>query len=181
MNERSKIQWGGRRAGAGRPKGRRNATHRVNKPRPLDAIKLGAVTRRQRAVARQYLVSGQETPLEIMLLAMRTALAAGDLDKAAAHAKDAAPFLHPRLGITQVTGANGGAIETRLEVAHLKNMSDEEVSNRLEAATARLAHFSAVSERAIEEDEGRGCSALALTYDPADSRRRTYRKHRAAT
>jgi hypothetical protein len=36
-------------------------------------------------------------PLQVMLEAMRAAHARGDLDKAHAYAKDAAPYVHPAL------------------------------------------------------------------------------------
>ena len=48
-----------------------------------------------------------KSPLEVMLLAMEAHLAAGELDKAAAWAKDAAPYLHPKLS-TVAPGGNGG-------------------------------------------------------------------------
>jgi hypothetical protein len=70
---------GGKRRGAGRPKGSKN----------------------RRTVAHEELVGKAAaegiTPLEVMLEAMRTHHAAGHLDKAAAVAKDAAPYMHARL------------------------------------------------------------------------------------
>ena len=58
--------------------------------------KQGAATRRTRAIADQAAEHGV-LPLDVMLEAMRTHHAAGDLDKAAVFAKDAAPYLHARL------------------------------------------------------------------------------------
>lgn len=62
------------------------------------------------------------TPLDVMLGTMR-ALWAGawlgdqmDAEKAAqasAVAKDAAPYMHPRLQATEITGKDGGPIETK--------------------------------------------------------------------
>lgn len=65
--------------------------------------KKGAATAKTRAVADQAISDGI-TPLEVMLGAMRSAWSAGDKDKAAEHAKDAAPYLHPRLASVQHSG-----------------------------------------------------------------------------
>ena len=55
----------------------------------------------QKTLARRAFIDrlGAEnvTPLEVILTAMREALNRGDLAAAAAFAKDAAPYLHPRL------------------------------------------------------------------------------------
>ena len=51
------------------------------------------------------------TPLEVMLRAMRNAWNAGDEQTAVARAKDAAPYVHPRLAATEVTGKDGGAVK----------------------------------------------------------------------
>ena len=52
------------------------------------------------------------TPLEVMLHAMRAKFGEGDLVAAAALAKDAAPYVHPRLAAIEQSGAGGGAIAT---------------------------------------------------------------------
>ncbi|TXH53570.1 MAG: hypothetical protein E6Q97_12960 [Desulfurellales bacterium] len=44
------------------------------------------------------------TPLDVMLRAMEHALQAGDLDKAHGYAKDAAPYVHPKLASVEHTG-----------------------------------------------------------------------------
>lgn len=82
---------GGKRLGAGRPK--------------------GATTRRTRAIADKATVEGL-TPLEVMLKAMRHHAKANKWDEAASIAKDAAPYMHPRLASMQHTGRNGGPIQT---------------------------------------------------------------------
>jgi len=74
---------GGRRPGAGRSRGSANI--------------------RTREIADQAALNGV-TPLEVLLRAMREAEAAGDLDRAAYFAKDAAPFCHPRLSSIRTTG-----------------------------------------------------------------------------
>lgn len=87
---------GGARKGAGRPP--------------------GAASAKTRAIADAAAKAGV-TPLEVMLLAMSTCLAAakrtkGDkrrelMAQAAAHAKDAAPFMHPRLAAVDHTQGGG--------------------------------------------------------------------------
>lgn len=78
---------GGKRPGAGRPKGSRNA-------RTKAVIKL--VDRALKADA---------TPLEVMLKAMNDALERNDLPAAHAFAKDAAPYVHPRLAAVAHSGS----------------------------------------------------------------------------
>lgn len=51
-------------------------------------------------------------PLDLMLQAMRKAWEAGDVPTAQAYAKDAAPYIHPRLTAAQVTGKDGGPLQT---------------------------------------------------------------------
>lgn len=70
------------------------ATHGGN--RSGSGRKKGAATQRSREIADHAAEYGV-TPLEVMLEAMNKARDAGDLEKAAAHAKDAAPYIHPRL------------------------------------------------------------------------------------
>lgn len=88
---------GGARPGAGRPKGRESAA-----------------TTRKRQVAAKALADGV-TPLEVMLEAMRTLYQGGDLIAAAGVAKDAAPYVHPKLS----------QIEQKSEVTVQKAVSDE--------------------------------------------------------
>lgn len=95
---------GGRRQGAGRPKGVANKT--------------------SREIARRAAEEGI-TPLEVMVRAMRarwaSALApdgsvvdAKAAAEAAALAKDAAPYMHPRLGSIEHTGPGGGDLVVRI-------------------------------------------------------------------
>lgn len=74
---------GGRREGAGR--------------------KLGSATRKTREIADRA-AAGGIMPLEVMLNTMRAHYDAGRLDEAAAFAKDAAPYCHPRLSATEFNG-----------------------------------------------------------------------------
>ena len=68
---------------------------------------------------RGAIAASGKSPLEVMLLAMEAHLAAGELDEAAAWAKDAAPYLHPKLstvapgGGSGDTGAGGEALSNR--------------------------------------------------------------------
>lgn len=72
---------GGKRQGAGR--------------------KLGVATRNTRAFAEAAFHTGI-TPLQVMIEAMRKHYEAKDLDAAAAIAKDAAPYMHPRLSTVEL-------------------------------------------------------------------------------
>lgn len=83
---------GGKRDGAGRRK--------------------GCLGRKTLEIAKDSLASGL-TPLEVMLKAMLRHANAQRWDAAAIIAKDAAPYIHPRLATVQHSGANGGPIETR--------------------------------------------------------------------
>lgn len=70
---------GGKRPGAGRPKGSENKA-----------------TRKRREIAEAALEQGI-TPLEVMLQTMREKWEAGDKEGACQVAKDAAPYVHPKL------------------------------------------------------------------------------------
>lgn len=106
---------GGKRNGAGRPK--------------------GAATKRSREIADKATQEGL-TPLEVMLTAMREHAKAKRWDDAASIAKDAAPYMHPRLASMQHTGRNGGPIQT-MDVTKLKGMTDEEL-DLLERALVQI-------------------------------------------
>jgi hypothetical protein len=56
--------------------------------------KLGSKSKRTLEIARNVALTGK-TPLEVMLECMRSYLEAGNFDKAAAFANDAAPYVHP--------------------------------------------------------------------------------------
>jgi hypothetical protein len=71
--------------------------------------KRGSLATKTRAIAEKAASQGI-TPLEVMLKAMRVHLRARRWDQAAAVAKDAAPYMHPRLTAVEVGGPNG-AIE----------------------------------------------------------------------
>jgi hypothetical protein len=71
--------------------------------RPGAGRKKGAATKKTVAIANVAAEQGI-TPLEVMIEAMRSHHAAKRLDEAAAIAKDAAPYMHPRLNATQLSG-----------------------------------------------------------------------------
>lgn len=75
---------GGPRKGAGRPKGAR--------------------TVRSTKAAQEAIASGRTTPLEVMLRAMDEHFRKQEWDAAAAIAKDAAPYMHPKLQSVMHTG-----------------------------------------------------------------------------
>lgn len=90
---------GGKRVGAGR--------------------KPGSVTRRTREIAERALKLGT-TPLEVMLTAMRKHAEAQRWDEAAAVAKDAAPYMHPRLAAVEHSGF--------IDMRRAEEMTDDELA-----------------------------------------------------
>lgn len=76
------AQRGGKRPGAGR--------------------KPGVARKTTEAIIEDQRARREVMPLSVMLRAMREALHAGDLDKAHNYAKDAAPYVHPKLASTEV-------------------------------------------------------------------------------
>jgi len=84
---------GGKREGAGRPAGPQSLRTEKTRERAEKAFSEGM------------------TPLEVMLKAMRDAVEADNMKEAAAFAKDAAPYVHPRLAAVEHAGPNGGPIQ----------------------------------------------------------------------
>lgn len=82
---------GGKRPGAGRPK--------------------GSKTKRKAATCAKAEAEGL-TPAQVMERAMLNHARAGRWDKAAAIAKDLAPYVHPRLASVQ----HGGSVGVQLEI-----------------------------------------------------------------
>ncbi len=82
-NNQEKSTHGGARAGAGR--------------------KPGSLTAKTRAIAEKCAEKG-ETPLEVMVEAYLKLKEEGNLVEAAKIAKDAAPYMHPRLSNIELTG-----------------------------------------------------------------------------
>lgn len=87
---------GGARPGAGRRKGTENKR---------------TVAAREAADA---IIAAGLTPLEVMLTAMRNKYEAGDETGAANIAKDAAPYVHPKLAQIEHSGRDGGPIPVQL-------------------------------------------------------------------
>jgi hypothetical protein len=71
--------------------------------------KAGSKTSKERELARAAAEQGI-TPLEVMLAVMRDHYDKKRFDDAAAIAKDAAPYIHPRLSAASVSGPDGGEI-----------------------------------------------------------------------
>jgi hypothetical protein len=89
MSEKNQTKSNGRggpRKGAGRP--------------------AGSATTKTREIANKAAEAGI-TPLEVMLEAMNSFRFAGDLEKAAGFAKDAAPYIHPKLAAIEHTAPDG--------------------------------------------------------------------------
>lgn len=85
---------GGKREGAGRKKGS------VTKATQL----------RQQMIAK--IAHEGVSPLDVMLGAMRAAWERNDHEKAAGYARDAAPYIHPRLSTMQHKGDPESPVET---------------------------------------------------------------------
>lgn len=78
--------------------------------------KPGSLSRKTREIAERASTEGI-TPLEVMLRAMRHYFDAGDLTRAAAIAKDAAPFCHPRLSAVEHSGVTQGPSQVDMDDA----------------------------------------------------------------
>lgn len=91
------MKHGGKREGSGR--------------------KQGALSIRARDIAIEAIEAGI-TPLEVLLQAMRKAWDQGDIESATVYAKDAAPYVHPRLA----------SMEMATEVTHNYVMRTPEVA-----------------------------------------------------
>jgi hypothetical protein len=74
--------------------------------------KPGSLNKRTREIADRASKEGI-SPLEVMIEAMRDAYEKGGAIAAFAFAKDAAPYLHPRISAIEHSGPNGGAIENK--------------------------------------------------------------------
>lgn len=77
--------------------------------------KLGRASRKTREIADRLAAEAGLTPLEYMIQVMRNPDAATDRRDAMAIA--AAPYIHPRLSSTQLTGKDGDAIQVELTAA----------------------------------------------------------------
>jgi hypothetical protein len=91
--------------------------------RPGAGRKQGVANQRTRRIADKAALEGI-LPLEVMLIAMRKHADAEEWDEAAAHAKDAAPYIHPKLAAVQHTGRDGGPILT----ADLSKLSNDQLA-----------------------------------------------------
>lgn len=80
--------------------------------RPGAGRKRGGLAKKTTEIAQRAVEQGV-TPLEVLLKAMTVHYEAGRYDEAAAVAKDAAPYVHPRLSAVQVSG---GKAPVRLQI-----------------------------------------------------------------
>jgi hypothetical protein len=92
-NNQTKSSRGGKRPGAGRKPGTANV--------------------KTREIADKAAAEGI-TPLEVMLKAMRSFHDAGDLEKAAHFAKDAAPYVHAKLANIDHAVKHSGGITVEI-------------------------------------------------------------------
>jgi len=87
-------------------------------PRPGAGRKKGSLTQRTREIAERAIAEGL-TPLDVMLSAMHAFHQAGELEKAAKIAHDAAPYVHPRLAAIEYS--------SREDQRSIQELSDEEL------------------------------------------------------
>jgi hypothetical protein len=71
----------------------------------------------------ERLSAGALTPLDVVLAAMEDALSRGDMPAAAAFAKDAAPYMHPRLQAVMHTQQPSGKSDLQELLEELEGMS----------------------------------------------------------
>lgn len=93
--------------------------------RPGAGRKKSSLTKRTREIAEAEIDSGKATPLEVMLRAMREHFSACRFDQAAAIAKDAAPYMHPKLAAIEHTGRDGAPVALTLEQMITQSMEPE--------------------------------------------------------
>jgi len=115
--------------------------------RPGAGRKQSSLTKRTRAIAEAVLADGM-TPLEVMLKAMRISADAGKWTDAASVAKDAAPYIHPRLAAVQHTGKDEGPIE----IATSHTTALEFIEGEMVRLAAREAAAGDPEEDAAETD-----------------------------
>jgi hypothetical protein len=77
--------------------------------------KKGSSSKRTREIADQAASDGI-TPLEVLLQIMRTSVEIGDHEKAMRAAKDAAPYIHPRLNSVEMSGRDGDPIDVTTSI-----------------------------------------------------------------
>jgi hypothetical protein len=90
---------------------------------PNSGRKRGTRNKRANEIEKQVALTGK-TPLEVMIEAMLSHYEAGNLDKAAAFAKDAAPYVHARMASIEVGGNPYAPIEIR-------DMTNAELARRI--------------------------------------------------
>jgi hypothetical protein len=106
--------------------------------RPGSGRKRSPAREKTREVADRLVVEKPLTPLDVMVEAMLHHHKHGRLDKAAAIAKDAAPYMHPRLSYV------------KSDVSH----SDAELERVLEDELAQLSRERAAADGAVPADQG---------------------------
>jgi hypothetical protein len=111
--------------------------------RPGAGRKPGSVTKKTRDIAEKATKDGL-TPLEVMLLAMREAHAAGKLDEAHAYAKDAAPYMHARLAAVEHSGDMAAVMFNKIERVIISPR--EIIADRIEQLAKRTERAPAVIE-----------------------------------
>ena len=123
----------------------------VGGKRPGAGRKKGSISRSTKAIL-EMARNGGPTPLEVMLGVMRARFKDGQHESAMDAAQKCAPYLHPKLATTQVTGPNGGPLSF-YDLSKMKDFTDDEL-----ASLARLAEKLATvgSDPSGDSEEGSG-------------------------
>jgi hypothetical protein len=112
--------------------------------------------------ARGLSAAAARTPLDVMLAAMEAHVAAGDLDRAAAWAKDAAPYVHPRLA----------SVEPGAKDAAPASAGDAASNRQLAMAILALLRAAAGDEGAVPNDAAGVGASPAGSADMLDEEQR---------
>jgi hypothetical protein len=97
--------------------------------RPGAGRKRGALTKRTQEIAAQASAKGI-TPLEVMLEAMRAAWESGDTKEAAGFARDAAPYVHPKLSsVDAKLDVDATVAVSRIELVAPSIVSDDHAAH----------------------------------------------------
>lgn len=110
----------------------------------VDVVKKAALRFRVLFPNKYNAVKAAMTPVDVMLLAMQIELHKGQYAKAANHARNAAPYIHPRLAHVHSTGA----------VTKLDDISDEGLSALLGVIEEKLRDRGAIDGRTVEGPRG---------------------------
>jgi hypothetical protein len=96
--------------------------------RPGSGRKKGSATKITREIANKVINSGQ-TPLEVIIDAMRVAAGQKDWPNAVDYASKAAPYIHPRLQAVELTGEDGESLNNLPPVLKVEFVKPDDLDN----------------------------------------------------